>query len=84
MEPIQDLLSRIRWDRAFGAGRFSIGYFDRVSHAVVVVPLTELHFSKDDDFAFEFLDDEGETHHVPLHRIRDVYRDGHVIWHRNG
>lgn len=84
MEPIQNVLSRIRWDSAFGVGRFSIGYFDRVSNEVVVAPLTELHFSREDHFAFEFLDDEGETHHVPLHRIRDVYRDGQLIWHRHG
>lgn len=83
MEPIRDLLSRIRWDSAFGAGRFSIGYYDRVFDRVVVVPLQELRFHTTDHFAFDFLDDEGEVHHVPLHRIREVYRDGALIWQRD-
>ena len=30
MIPIQELLSRIRWDESFGKGDFEIGYYDRV------------------------------------------------------
>ena len=29
MQPIHELLARIRHDRAFGRGQFEIGYFDR-------------------------------------------------------
>ena len=82
MIPIHELLNRIRWDRQFGQGRFAVGYYDRVMNRVIVVPFQEIHFDPGDHFAFQFIDDEGETHNVPLHRIRDVYKDGERIWHR--
>lgn len=82
MIPIQELLSRIRWDQAFGDAAFEIGYLDRVQHRIVRVPLKELGFADNDHFAFEFYDELGEAHSVPLHRIKQVYRDGKLIWHR--
>lgn len=82
MTPIQELLSRIRWDKAFGDARFEIGYLDRLEQRIVRVPLREIAFAREDHFAFEFLDAEGGTHSVPLHRIKEVYRDGELIWHR--
>ena len=82
MIPIHELLNRIRWDPQFGQGRFAVGYYDRVMNRVIVVPFQEIHFDPGDHFAFQFINDEGETHNVPLHRIRDVYKDGERIWHR--
>ena len=82
MITIRELLNRIRWDPQFGQGRFAVGYYDRVMNRVIVVPFREIHFDPGDHFAFQFINDEGETHNVPLHRIRDVYKDGERIWHR--
>lgn len=82
MMPIQELLSRIRWDKAFGDADFEIGYLDRLQHRVVRVSLKEIAFAPGDHYAFEFCDDLGEVHSVPLHRIKAVYRDGELIWHR--
>lgn len=82
MIPIHELLNRIRWDPEFGQGRFTIGYFDRVAGGIVRVPLAELFFETDDRFDFHLVDDQGTTHAIPLHRIKEVYRDGELIWHR--
>ena len=82
MIPIHELLNRIKWDTEFGQAEFVIGYHDRVEDAIVNVPLTELFFDKEDHFDFELVDDTGETHTIPLHRIRRVYRDGVLIWQR--
>jgi uncharacterized protein (UPF0248 family) len=82
MIPIQELLNRIRWDKAFGEGAFRIGYYDRVSRQIIQVPLREIWFEEEDHFAFQLLDEEGETHMIPLHRVREVYRDGELIWQR--
>ena len=82
MTPIQELLSRIRWDQSFGDAQFEIGYLDRLEQRLIRVPLQEVAFDRDDHFAFEFFDHEGEAHSVPLHRIKEVYRDGELIWHR--
>jgi uncharacterized protein (UPF0248 family) len=81
--PIHQLLSRIRWDREFARGEFSIGYYDRVSDAIITVPLAAVQFLEGDHyFAFRVFNADGEGHSVPFHRIREVHRDGKLIWQR--
>lgn len=80
--PIRALLDRIRWDKTFGEAGICIGYYDRVDRALRIVPLTDLTFPADSPGAFELIDPEGKTHHIPLHRIKAVYRAGKLIWHR--
>jgi len=82
MIPIQELLSRIHWDAEFARGEFKIGYYDRVEDQIIEVPLRELYFDPEDHFSFQLLDEEGETHTIPFHRIKAVYKDGQLIWHR--
>jgi len=84
MIPIHELLNRIKWDDEFGRADFIIGYHDRFEKGIIKVALKELFFNKEDHFDFELIDNMGETHTVPLHRIRDVYRNGKLIWHREG
>jgi uncharacterized protein (UPF0248 family) len=83
MIPIQDLLHRIRWDAEFAKGDFEVGYYDRVEDRVVRVPFQRVHFDKGEHFAFEAVQDDGTVHTVPLHRVREVWRDGDLIWHRS-
>lgn len=83
MKPIHELLNRIRWDRGFGRGRFELGYYDRVAGRVIVVPFGELDFAEDEPHVFRLVDVDGRSHRVPFHRVREVYRDGQRIWHRN-
>ena len=82
MIPIHELLNRIRWDKEFGRGNFSIGYYDRVEERVIRVALREIFFEPDDHFSFDLIDEEGMLHSIPLHRIKEVYKDGELIWHR--
>lgn len=82
MIPIQDILTRIRWDHEFAKGDFVIGYYDRVEDHIIKVPLREVYFDPDDHFDFQVLDNEGELYTVPFHRIKEVYKDGQLIWHR--
>ncbi len=82
MIPIHELLSRIRWDPAFGRGAFEIGYLDHVRAGIVRVPLARVSFPAGDHFAVTVVDDDGFAHVVPYHRIREVRRDGAVIWQR--
>ncbi|UCE88364.1 MAG: DUF504 domain-containing protein [Pseudomonadota bacterium] len=84
MIPIHQLLSRIRWDKTFADAEFALGYYDRVADKVIVVPFAEVTLVPDDKFAFEVMDREGELHSVPYHRVRDVYRNDELIWHRDG
>lgn len=82
MIPIQELLHRIQWDREFARGDFMVGYFDRLLGRVVVVPLGSLRFDPHDHFSFELTDVHGNTHVIPLHRVRMVQKNGEIIWQR--
>ena len=82
MIPIQEILNRIHWDHEFAKSDFVIGYYDRIKDRIIKVPLRELYFDPDDHFDFQVLDDEGELHTVPFHRIKEVYKDNQLIWHR--
>ena len=83
MMPIQDLLNRIRWDEEFGRGEFLIGYYDRVADQIVKVPFERIHLEKGEHFGFDAIEADGSVHNVPFHRVRDVWRDGELIWHRD-
>ena len=82
MIPIHALLSRIRHDPAFGRGRWEVAYLDRARVGLVRVPLEDMHTSPGVRFMFEVLDAEGARHSIPYHRVREVRRDGKVVWSR--
>lgn len=81
--PIRQLLNRIRWDAEFGRSDFRIGYYDRMEDKIVVVPTRQVRFCPGDHFSIEVLDGDGEPRMVPLHRIREVYRNGVLVWARH-
>jgi len=82
MIPIEALLDRIRWDPGFGRGRFTVGYWDRLRHEIVSVPLEQIHLAPGNRFSFTTVGPDGTAHEVPLHRVREVHRDGVCIWRR--
>lgn len=82
MLPIHKLLSRIRWDARFRAGRFSLGYYDRVARTVITVPFDTIRFPAEAPGTFEIQDNDGTVHRIPFHRVRRVLRNGRVIWQR--
>jgi uncharacterized protein (UPF0248 family) len=86
VQPIQELLNRIKWDVEFSKGEFALGYYDRVAHQERIVPLASIgmdpgksSFSVHGEYA-----EDGIVAHIPLHRVRTVYKDGVVIWQRPG
>lgn len=82
MITIRALLNRIRWDREYGRGEFTVGYYDRLAERIILIPLVQVHFDPDDRFSFQLTDAAGEPLSIPLHRVCEVYRNGELIWHR--
>lgn len=82
MIPLHELLSRIQWDTGFGRGEFSIGYLDHARGELVHVPLKEVRHDPDSRFCFDVADEEGIVHSVPFHRVKEVWKDGALIWQR--
>lgn len=79
MQPIHELLDRIRWDAEFGNAEFAIGYYDRIEDRIVVVALGSCERTED---GFRMIDAEERVISVPLHRVRQVFRNGALIWSR--
>jgi uncharacterized protein (UPF0248 family) len=79
---LHELLSRIHWDPEFGRGEFKIGYLDHVRHELVYVPLQEVHQEPDSHFCFDVTDEADVVHSVPYHRVKEVWKDGALIWRR--
>ncbi|MDH3392820.1 MAG: DUF504 domain-containing protein [Desulfobulbaceae bacterium] len=82
MIPIDQLLSRIRWDEKFAQAEFEIGYYDRLQNDIIRVGLASVLDVGKDRFALHIQDSAGIIHSVPLHRVRQVYRNRELIWQR--
>ena len=82
MTPIHELLNRIRWDKEFGQGRFEVGYYDRNQDTLQRVAFQEIVFPAGERRVFEVADESGQMRRIPFHRVREVVKDGHVIWQR--
>lgn len=82
MVPIQQLLSRIQWDPEFGKGEFMIGYHDRRAARIIRVPLQRVQLTQGGHFSFDLIKENGAVSMVPFHRVREVWRDGELIWQR--
>lgn len=83
MQPIHELLNRIHWDPEFGRGHFEIGYYDRLEAKIIRVPFNEVTQMAGNKFTFHVFDEDGLAHCVPMHRVREVYKDGELIWKRD-
>jgi uncharacterized protein (UPF0248 family) len=84
MIPIQDLLHRIQWDPGFGNATFVIGYYDRIDDRIVRVPFQHVNLPRGEHFSFDVVEEDGTTHMVPFHRVREVWRNDKLIWQRKG
>jgi uncharacterized protein (UPF0248 family) len=82
MMPIHELLNRIRWDQEFAKAEFRIGYYDRLEDAIILISLQQVVQEPGDHFAMKVMDEGGIVHVVPFHRIKEVYRNGELIWKR--
>jgi uncharacterized protein (UPF0248 family) len=82
MMPIHELLNRIRWDSQFAQGNFELGYYDRAEDRIILVSLKQVSFPADSPQTFQITDLEGQSHRVPFHRVREVYKNSQRIWHR--
>jgi len=70
------------WDEEFRRSDFCIGYYDGIGDRLIHVPLRWISFKHNDHFSFDLIDHDGVLHSTPLQRIKEVYRDGELIWYR--
>lgn len=83
MTSIRELLSRIQWDKEFGKGDFVIGYYDRLEDTIIKVALEEIIFEGGNHHSFKTLNSDGIMQTIPFHRVKEVYKNNQLIWHRD-
>jgi uncharacterized protein (UPF0248 family) len=83
MIPIRDLIHRIQWDEAFGRAAFEIAYLDRVAGGTLRVPFGDVRLESGWIVVRNATEEDGSQAAIPLHRIREVWRDGQLIWQRS-
>jgi len=76
---IGDLLNKIRFDKNLKPEEFSIVYYDRIQQKTFEIPFISL--SRSGNFIVTKINNR-ETM-IPLHRIREVRRNGKVFWSRD-
>jgi len=78
MQPIHELLNKIKWDKRENPKQYSIFYFDRILNKLIKIPYAKI---KRIEGSFMVLNNEDETN-VPLHRIKKVAKNNTVVWER--
>lgn len=77
----REILTRIRWDSGYGKGRFEVACLDRFSDRLERFPF-DPDTLQPGSRELVCRGEEGRLLHIPLHRIREIYRDGELIWRR--
>lgn len=78
MQPIHELLNKIKWDKREDPKLYSIFYFDRILKQLIKIPYTKI---KRIEGSFMIIDNEEESN-IPLHRIKKVTKNNIVVWER--
>ncbi|MDP6139425.1 MAG: DUF504 domain-containing protein [Candidatus Woesearchaeota archaeon] len=78
MQPIQNLLNKIKWDKRENPEQYSIFYYDRIIKKLIEIPYTKI---KRIEGSFMVLNNEEESN-IPLHRIKKVAKNNIIVWER--
>ena len=78
MQPIHELLNKIKWDKRENPNEYFIFYYDRILKKLIQIPYNKI---KRIEGSFMVLDNEDESN-VPLHRIKKAEKDNIVFWER--
>lgn len=79
MEPIINIINKIKWDKRESPEDYTIGYEDRVSKQIIEVKFAEIKRIEDN---FMVLERNLEEVSIPLHRVRVVKKKEEVVWKR--
>ena len=78
MQPIHELINKIKWDNRENPEQYSIFYYDRILKKLIKISYNKI---KRIEGSFMVLDNEDESN-VPLHRIKKVAKNKIVVWER--
>ncbi len=78
MITITELLNKIKWDAQEDPADYTLAYYDRVENTLKEIKLTRV--TVEEGFMRTRID--GTDVQIPLHRIKEVKKQGKTIWKR--
>ena len=78
MISINDLLNKIKWDEREHPEDYMLYYYDRVEDTLKEIPLTRVEIEE----GFMKTRINGKDVSIPLHRIKEVKKQGKLVWKR--
>lgn len=79
MQPIHELLNKIKWDKRENPEEYSIYHFDRISKTLIKINYIDIKRFEDN---FIIIERNNEEVNIPMHRIKKVTKKDFVVWER--
>lgn len=79
MQPIKDLLNKIKWDENLDEKDFVVYYLDNVTKKLEPIRFVDI---KKIEGSFIVIEKDNEETFIPMHRIHEVRKKGEVVWKR--
>jgi len=79
MMPIHELINKIKWDPNEKPATYLLSYYDRILKSLVEFRFDEIASMED---SFIQLHKEDKLVSIPFHRIKQVKKDGTIVWKR--
>lgn len=79
MQPIKDVLTKIKWDENTKKEEFTIHYLDSVEKKMVALKFLDIIRQEG---SFIVIEKNSQETFIPLHRIKQVTEKENIIWKR--
>lgn len=74
----KQMLDKIKWSNKFKPEEITLSYFDRILNKNIKINYGEVKIEDN----FIILEKENKISEIPLHRLREIRKNGIVIWKR--
>jgi uncharacterized protein (UPF0248 family) len=79
MQPIKDLLNKIKWDENLKKEEYIVNYLDSVEKKLI--PLKFLDILRVEG-SFMVIEKDSQETYIPLHKVREVKEGEKLVWQR--
>ena len=80
MQPIKDLLNKIKWDKRELPEEYLVYYLDRISQKLIKINYINIKRFEDN---FIVIEKNNEETYIPMHRIKEVRKNNVLVWKRS-
>jgi uncharacterized protein (UPF0248 family) len=76
---VKDFLNKIKWDPNLKKEEFEIFYEDRILKKMIGIRFKDI---KEINDGFILIKKENEEVNIPLHRIKEIKKNGKIVWRK--